>query len=121
MISIGVHKQLSADRHRTRLESDGVDSHSPGKETQLGPPPAVWLLELKIINSPSTLILGKILQKFIVVRRARCFQHLDFPIVWRKVKDDVFMLPSLLEVGERVFGLLRDLDAGLCTSGLFES
>ena len=80
--------------------------YSPRKETQFCPLPAPRLLELKVVNSPSALILGKIFHKFFVIRLARCFQHLDLLVVLREAKDDVFMLPSLLQFGERFFGLL---------------
>jgi len=86
--------------------SDGVNSHSPRKETQLAPLPAVRFLEFEIVNGPSALGFRKILQKVIVLGRTRCFQHFDFLVVLRQVKDDIFMLSALLQVDERFFGLL---------------
>lgn len=70
--------------------------NSPRNKNNLVPQSLPLLLKLEIIDSPSTVFLGQILQKLIVVLFLRCFENYDFFEVFAKAKDDV--LDLLLEL-----------------------
>jgi len=70
--------------------------NSPRNKNNLVPQSLPLFLKLEIVDSPSTVFLGQILQKLIVVLFIGCFENYDFFEVLAKVKDDV--LDLLLEL-----------------------
>jgi len=67
-------------------------TNSPRNKNNLVPQSLPLFLKLEIIDSPSTVFLGQILQKLIVVPLIGCFKNYDFCKVLAEVKDDVLDL-----------------------------
>lgn len=76
--------------------------NAPGVKHDLVASATVLFLKLKVVHGPTTLVLGKIGEEFVVIPKRRLFLHDDLRLVIADFEGEVLVIPAELQLLEHV-------------------